>query len=516
MPDSWIDKKELEELVGSFASPRKSRRKPLAPRSRGDDNAKENVPPTTETEPVEAEPVEAEPVETLVDPPFLDQEPPPAIEQAEIRVMEPEESEELDPESDSIFVFEEDPGTEDTVSSSGVVADGFEDAGEAAASDPPPEAIELLIETNDDAPLVEEVFAPGEEETVEESLPTEAILPPWWIGEDSALEPLESFESLETLEWIREEPAPCATVPVEKTPLPSLPEELPEIRIESAEESYRDLPPFLDEPEEIPSPRPVSLSERDADRALIALAEARARVERSQLLRVRPIPDEPPPILPEPKIESDLHPVATTPLTEPGKREEAESGSVGAVGLETPAAEFESGEAAEPPSETPQSNAKEADDAVVSPESVPPVASIAEAETEPDAPGLFDGERFLRRVGRFGEEARRRLGAREVIVCDRDGLILYSDVEERAGGVLETALLLEVSARANRLLGLASSRATQVSVGGGLWRCLLKESGIGGDLYAGLLLPEPLEEDQIALWIRILSEVSGTPAPNFT
>jgi hypothetical protein len=296
--------------------------------------------------------------------------------------------------------------------------------------------------------------------------------------------------------------------------------ELPEIRIESAAEVLRELPPFLDDPlEEVPAPRPVSLSERDADRALIALAEARARVEQSQLLRVRPNRSESSLILPTPQLEPAIERPAPPPLPEPEASFEPET-----VSLEPTPDEPDSGPSADPgespppePTEFVMEEPASPDD---SPESGPSPEAAADpdpgleedAGTEEDALELFRGERFLRRIERFGEEARRRLDAREVIVCDRDGLILYSDAEERSGGVLETALLLEVSAKANRLLGLASSRATQVSAGGGLWRCLLKEAGAGGELYAGMLLPEPLEEEAVAFWTRVLSEVTGTPA----
>ncbi len=513
MPDSWIDKKELEELVGSFASPRKSRRKPLAPRSRGDEAPRANVPPTTETAPVEPASVEA-PVEASVEPLSLDQDSPPAIMVEEISASEPLDS---DPDSDAIFVFEEDPGTIDAVAAP--VMDAVE-ATEEAASGAPSEELDLRAEWNEDAPPLTEVI------DLEDDEPES----PASVAEGPATESSESVEA-------DSPPSPTASL---EEPRPPLPAELPEIWIESSEEAFRDLPPFLDEAAEAPAPRPVSLSQRDADRALIALAEARARVERSQLLRVRSVPDESPVILSEPEIEAEIEPVATIPLPEPETLVELETASIAVADLETPAAELESWpteESAEPPQpETAELAADEPPSELVGPDLVPAVASedgpapepglvsepgvVSETEADPesdlDALDLFRGKRFLRRIERFGEEARRRLDAREVIVCDRDGLILYSDVEERAGGVLETALLLEVSAKANRLLGLSSSRATQVSAGGGLWRCLLKEAGAGGDLYAGLLLPEPLEEGQIDFWTRALSEVTGAPALTVT
>jgi hypothetical protein len=486
------------------------------------------------------DPPVADAVDAVVEPLSLDEDSPPAVVVEEIPAPEPLDP---DPDSDAIFVFEEDPGIIDAVAAP--VVDAVE-ATEEAASDAPLEETDLRAEWNEDAPPLTEVIDPEDDEP--ES--------PASVAEGPATESPESVEA-DSL------PSPTASV---EEPRPPLPVELPEIRIESSEEAFRDLPPFLDDAAEAPAPRPVSLSERDADRALIALAEARARVERSQLLRVRSVPDEAPVILPEPEIEaaieaeieseieSEIEPAATIPLPEPETLVELETASIAVADLETPAAELESWpteESAEPPQpETAELAADEPPSELVGPDLVPAVALVdgpapepepetvsepeaapepdlvsepgvvseteADPESDVDALDLFRGERFLRRVERFGEEARRRLDAREVIVCDRDGLILYSDVEERAGGVLETALLLEVSAKTNRLLGLSTSRATQVSVGGGLWRCLLKESGAGGDLYAGLLLPEPLEEGQIDFWTRALSEVTGAPALTVT
>jgi hypothetical protein len=526
MPDSWIDKKELEDLVGSFAPPRKSRRKPLPPRSRGDEAPGVSQPPaaepaavvavSVESAAVEEVPVEVLELETAPDEsgPVVaaeplsssEEDPPQAVPVDGIPATGLEET---DPDPDPVVGFAEDSETGSPLDAlASEVPETIEEViGETIGeilSDLSPTAPGLPMVSDEEVPSAEESIAPTEEEPGE-ALPGTEPAPPL----PEALEEA----GPEAPENVLEESAPGSPALDGNVP-PPRPLEPPEIRIESAAEALRELPPFLDDPlEEVPAPRPVSLSERDADRALIALAEARARVEQSQLLRVRPNRSESSLILPTPQPEPASERPAPPPLPEPEASFEP-----GTVSLEPPTDEPDSGPSADPgespfpePTEFVMEEPASPDD---SPESgpSPEAAADPDAGTEEDALELFRGERFLRRIERFGEEARRRLDAREVIVCDRDGLILYSDAEEGSGGVLETALLLEVSAKANRLLGLASSRATQVSAGSGLWRCLLKEAGAGGELYAGLLLPEPLEEEAVAFWTRVLSEVTGTPA----
>src|SRR5690606_4612826 len=80
-------------------------------------------------------------------------------------------------------------------------------------------------------------------------------------------------------------------VPKEEVVEPDPAEEPPPLPIEVVvaeplEIQPRTVPWFLDEGEEPPPLRASSLSERDADRALTALAEARAKAERNHLLRV--------------------------------------------------------------------------------------------------------------------------------------------------------------------------------------------------------------------------------------
>lgn len=287
--------------------------------------------------------------------------------------------------------------------------------------------------------------------------------------------------------------------------------DLPEIRFESAgEEEARELPGFLDDRTEIPLPRPASLSERDADRALAALAEARLRAERSRLLRVRSPDADGATRIPEEIPSAELDEFAEEiPEEAVGEAREEVSGEAPEEALGE-AHEEVLGEAPEEGEE--ESAPLPADGVALDCDAVAPL-EVSPAGFPSGAPESIPADRFLRRLERFGEEARGRLDAREVIVCDRDGLLLYSDADDTGKGGFETALLLEISARTNRLLGLEASRATQVSAGGGLWRCLLRRSVSSGDMYAGFLLREPLEEEEIVFWTDALAATAGEPSP---
>ena len=231
---------------------------------------------------------------------------------------------------------------------------------------------------------------------------------------------------------------------------------------EALEVQPRTVPWFLDGGEE-PSPlRDSSLSERDAVRALTALAEARARAERNQLLRAsRP---------PQDKAE------------EVETKEPEEASPAPDLSVETPVEEVETEE--ERPLFPPRSEGVEVDS---------------------------DFAALHRRIAYFGESARLRLAAAGVAVCDRDGLLLYSS-ESGEDGTLETALLLEVSGRTDRLLGLGAGRAMQVTLDGGVWRCLIRGAGAAEHLYAGFRLGRPLEPKEIDFWTAALAEAIH-PAP---
>jgi hypothetical protein len=98
----------------------------------------------------------------------------------------------------------------------------------------------------------------------------------------------------------------------------------------------------------------------------------------------------------------------------------------------------------------------------------------------------------------------RELTAREVAVCDRDGLLLFRSPATSGEGSLETALLVAVSDKVTRLLGFEGTTATQVADGKGGWRCLI--AGAAEDVFAGFALDEPLDYDEVAIWTKALAE----------
>lgn len=479
MPDSWIDRKELEELVGSFSPPRKTRRR---------------LPPLREKEPERAERAEEE-EPTLDGAALAPPAEPPAAEADLVRVFQmdrPDSAvEEVAPSGGSFAPVDPAPGMEEPAQREEPAMARLEEEPE----DPEPSAMDGELP---DAGAMDFPDPVGVGERCEGAGDCE-VPPPLPVAVSES--PCEA----EAADIAGEAMVAAAAMSAEEDVLPGAGAdpaagELPEIRFESAgEEEVRELPGFLDDRTEMPLPRPSSLSERDADRALAALAEARLRAERSRLLRVRSsgsdgamrIPEEIPSAVTEeipeeiPSAESEEVP-AVIP-DEGGEAEEAEEAERESAPLPADGAALDFDGAA-PPEASPGGFPARV------PESVP-------------------ADRFLRRLERFGEEARGRLDAREVIVCDRDGLLLYSDADDTGKGGFETALLLEISARTNRLLGLEASRATQVSAGGGLWRCLLRQSVPSGDIYAGLLLREPLEEEEIVFWTGALAATAGEPSP---
>ena len=241
------------------------------------------------------------------------------------------------------------------------------------------------------------------------------------------------------------------------------------------QETFRELPQFLDDADDF-VPRTPSLLERDADRALIALAEARARAERGGLLRgyghaaggfsTLPKESEGEGQLP---LQEELFPQETEvpvlresdPVPEGGGNEEG----------------------------VPFDDADGPDDL-------------------PETRGALSD-----RVANFVIRACAELGASAGAVSDRDGFLLYAHSELEDDDDLQTALLLEVSGQTDRLLGGERGRATQVSIGGDTWRCLIRGGDPEGGLYAGFQLNRPLDLEEIERW-RIFLGQALAPVPD--
>ncbi len=114
------------------------------------------------------------------------------------------------------------------------------------------------------------------------------------------------------------------------------------------------------------------------------------------------------------------------------------------------------------------------------------------------------------RIAQYGDLAMRELTARAVAVCDRDGLLLYRSDVSAEGGDLEADLLVAVSAKVTRFLGLEGITATQVVDEKGSWRCLIR--GAGEEVFAGFVLEKPLDYAEVETWTKALADAVH-PAP---
>jgi hypothetical protein len=238
------------------------------------------------------------------------------------------------------------------------------------------------------------------------------------------------------------------------------------------------VPLFLDDDSDSKEWRVQSVSQRDADRALIALAEARTKVDQSQLMSRPPVFAARPIEVAQTVIPADMGiPIEVVTHSEPEPEPEPQPESAHSF----PAIfEWES-ESLIPGQED----------------------EVPELELEPQF--IFEPSGALHeRIARYGECAMRELSARELAVCDRDGLLLYRSPATFGEGSLEAALLVAVSDKVTRLLGFEGVTATQVTDGKGGWRCLL--AGASKDVFAGFSLDDPLDYDEVTTWTKALAE----------
>ncbi len=117
------------------------------------------------------------------------------------------------------------------------------------------------------------------------------------------------------------------------------------------------------------------------------------------------------------------------------------------------------------------------------------------------------------RIRSFGESARRHLQASEVVVCDRDGLLLHSDIADGEKSILTAASLIELSGKTARFFGSAQGTATQVLAGSGEWQCLIRGTGQADHLYVGLRLPRPLEAAEAEILASALTNAAYPVSP---
>jgi hypothetical protein len=366
------------------------------------------------------------------------------------------------------LAMEDDASTGDAKESEGVANDDSSSLSDGLAT--------RLPEAEGVPSELPEVELPGEGATVVSEMP-EIPVAELAMEEDGSPEDAESEgvanDDSSSLSDAIPAPSPEAEGVPSGLPEVDLPvEEVLVVSTSSVEEPFREIPQFLDDADDF-VPRMPSLLERDADRALIALAEARARAERGGLLR------------------GSRH--AETGL--PALAAEIEEGG----GLPLQQELFSNDEDTSVILESdPISGEELADEEGLAFDEVEGLDD--EIETIETRGTLSD------RVANFVILACAELGASAGAVSDRDGFLLYAHSDLEADDELQTALLLEVAGQTDRLLGVERGRATQVSTGRGTWRCLIRGGDPTGGLYAGFQLSRPLDQEEIERWRISLGE----------
>jgi hypothetical protein len=472
MRDSWIDKEEFEELVGSFTPPKKGSRRRLAssPRKK-----------TRSAEPATAIPA-------------------PCIESG------------ATPSPATAPQNEAPPGALSGDSPAQItIPDGVTDSPPLNTEEPVKASVEMIF-----SDMALETVA-GPESVVELVAKGEVDLPPLNMSEfpvtaenrgnrtsdepgpDALISSLFEIDDLEsTVECIKGDEEVVEAVTFrgnDKDEAPRFPEpervfnapafhEAP--NLETVENLVvadppneaailQRVPQFLDDDSDSEEWRVQSVSQRDADRALIALAEARTKVDQSQLMSPPVFAARPIEVAPT-AIPADMGiPIEVVTHSEPEPEPQPESAHSFPAIFEWESESLIPGQEDEVP----------------------------ELELEPQF--VFEPSGALHeRIARYGECAMRELSAREVAVCDREGLLLYRSPATSGEGPLEAALLVAVSDKVTRLPGFEGITATQVADGKGGWRCLL--AGASKDVFAGFSLDDPLDYDEVATWTKALAE----------
>lgn len=431
MRDSWIDRDELDELVGSFSPAKKGKGRRVAARPK---KAAVEVPSSPDPAAEVAEEVVPLAGSASQVAATIQAAPEPDIHSGDLRAgTAGPMSEAIIPEEamvEALAVFELD--------------DEIEDAGDMEPESP--SAQEPCLPLSEPIPEVIEISILEAEEFPHHAPSLEESPPPLPVLDERDPEPLETLDPDDP----DDEASDSLTDPAAE----------PELIVSPAqEEVLREVPLFLDDADDF-VPRHPSLTERDADRALIALAEARAKAEQGRLLRTH-------------RVEPASDGVA------PGCDETEESPEDGPVLLSV------SGEV----------------DPLV------PDYLVIDPVEPPEAESLSLSDRIEQYVIRAREE----LGASAAAISDRDGFLLFAQSDPGLDEDLGTALLLEVAGKTEQLLGLDRGSATQVSADGGAWRCLIRGGDGAAELYAGFRMMRPLDQEEIIRWRKALAEL--LPAP---
>lgn len=517
MPDSWIDREELEELVGSFSKARKKRRVPSRPalirpeKTGGPMPVEETLPqpePADGIDPV-AERAEgggagADPME------FLETELPPPNENPASGSPDLLESVSLPElpinavEAEAAPLFEE-------------PLPDFEDAGPVVEPFPG-EEFNFNAHLSGDSPDFEAVLEVRDEPERQEAevgnifasdeFADESVIAGLWLEEPvvgifaEETPPVEevSAEEVSVEELFFEEATSGFRLDDFNDDWSAAADEVPDerggmvVEIDESDGSEREFPEFLDDFETFAMPSPGV--ERESDRALAALRTARLRAEEGGLLRDWAIPSE----VVEVKLADEVDPPETEIiLTELGGEGDEGVADAGAPMVwddvlpeelvEEPGEEF-----------APEESSGVGDD-------------VGQLAVEPTAGEPFQQEDVESIDGTLADEiaacvegAMRLEVIVAAVICDVDGFLLYRNPREDAGLPRETGILIDALRQADARLGMGGESVTQVSLDGTHWKCLLRAWEDDIELLAGLLVERPLESGEVQVWRQALSD----------
>lgn len=495
MRDSWIDKEEVEQLAGSFRPSKKGSRHRAAAGPRKKVRSVSNETAATKALPT---PLHDSPPESSLSTELAEEVPTPSV----AGDLPSEISLPGEVNAGPAFSNGESAGTLSAPEAAIVPVTPSEVVGkfseEVEIGLPPPLMWEFPVPTDE-----------GGGREAGEPPKTEMIHSLFQLGDsEPAFEPLEEEVGLdEAEECSREEwgepphPESDSGLIAPFLPAGALVETVENlVDADPPDESaiIQRAPQFFDDDSDSEEWRVQSVSQRDADRALIALAEARAKVDKSQLMNL-------PPVLHAAPVEIvsvglSVGAEEAIELIEPIEKEsaiEVESAIESQLGVEPEP---------EPESLTSPLATSELELESLIPERADDGPQVeAMFESKPELPFVFEPSGvFHERIEQYGECAMRELTAREVAICDRDGLLLFCSPATSGEGSLETPLLVAVSEKISRLFGFEGAVATQVADGKGGWRCLL--AGAAEDVFAGFTLDEPLDYVAIETWTKALAE----------
>ena len=215
------------------------------------------------------------------------------------------------------------------------------------------------------------------------------------------------------------------------------------------------VPSFLADPSVTGLPRPLTLSEQDAARAVKALAAARGMAENNQLLK-RSTPAE----MADP-VAIDL-------------REETE--------VVKDEVEVDDGE--------------------------PPVLEAGDTGTEldsiPEEPFEPAGN-MPNRIIEFANLILREWRAKDVVVFDLDGYVLFSNHDSPGKIAQEANTLLKAMSVVSKAAAIQANHIFQTSDGNGAWHCYIPGEGPCSRVIAKLVLDQPLNTENANAVSRTLA-----------